>query len=366
MTILWLGIAFALLIMALTSLMNAITFPRLRVASAPTTDLVSILIPARNESNTIAKTITALRAQDYENFEVIVLDDGSEDGTAQIAEAAAQNDARIKIITGKKLPSGWLGKNWACHQLSEVATGGILIFTDADVRWEPNALSAVLALMNKTRADMFTVWPTQTTITWPERLVVPLMSLAIIAYLPEIMVRHSPFAMFAAANGQCLAFRRAIYDAIGGHIAVQSNIIEDIGLARLTKQHGKKLVMSDGNNIIGCRMYDDWASVRDGFAKNILAGHLNSVPILCLSTILHWLVFLAPWIGLLIAPIPALFLIGGGMVIRMLTAIVTRQRWYDAVLMPISVVLMTRIAWRAVWWRWHLGGPQWKGRIIQS
>jgi chlorobactene glucosyltransferase len=185
------------------------------------------------------------------------------------------------------------------------------------------------------------------------------------------LVNQTRWASFAAANGQLLAFRREAYDAIGGHESVRGEIVEDIVLARRIKQHGLRLWMADGAGMISCRMYQNWPEVRDGYAKNIIAGYGNSVFWLAVATMFHWLVFLFPWLWLAFGwlgefpgwPLWPLVLIVLGLGVRMLTAAATRQRLGDALLLPVSVVLMTRIAAQAVWWRWH-GGPRWKGRTI--
>jgi chlorobactene glucosyltransferase len=303
--------------------------------------------------------------------EIIVLDDNSEDGTAEAALAAADGDSRLRVLAGAPLPEGWLGKNWACHQLAQAAQGDLLIFTDADVVWIPGALAALMERAQDSRADLLTVWPTQLTDTWSERLIVPLMALAVLGYLPLPLAHHTSFAAAAAANGQCMAFRRRAYDLIGGHKSVRGQIVEDVALARRIKRAGLRLRMADGAGMIACRMYRDWPSVRDGFGKNILAGHGDSLVFLGISTTFHWLAFVFPWLWLLVNPagldgwpwLPfALIALGVGA--RIITAAATRQRLLDALLMPVSVVLMTMIVGRAVWWRLRYGGPRWKGRTI--
>lgn len=368
-------ISLALLIMSLTALMNAILFPRLphtqssHFSCSHQTELISLLVPARNEAAVISSTASRLLQQDYTNIEVIVLDDNSTDQTGKIARTAGQSDARLQIIQGKPLPEGWLGKNWACQQLAEAAHGDLLIFTDADVIWSHDALSALVAAFEHEQADLLTVWPTQRTVSWPERLIVPLMALAIIAYLPIVPVHYTTWPVFAAANGQCMAFRRRAYERVGGHAAVRGRIIEDVELARAIKRAGLRLRMFDGNGLIACRMYRDWRSVRDGFAKNILAGHGNSPVFLIISAIFHTLVFIFPWFWLLLDATHrgwALALITAGVAVRALTATVTRQRAQDALLLPVSVLLMNVIAAQALWWHWRHGGPRWKGRSISQ
>jgi chlorobactene glucosyltransferase len=138
--------------------------------------------------------------------------------------------------------------------------------------------------------------------------------------------------------------------------------------------------MGDGAELIACRMYSNWMTVRDGYAKNILAGHGNRISFLLLSTLFHWLVFIAPWIWLAFGwidllwplqqvvawPIWPLALIVLGVGVRALSAAATRQRARDALWMPISALLMTIVAGQAIWWRWRYGGTLWKGRTISA
>lgn len=356
-----------LVIIVLTVVVNILTMPRLtRPKEQPPALRVSILIPARNEAAVIGQTLEGLLRQTYPFTELLVLDDNSTDDTAVLIQQAAQQDRRVRLLNGQPLPHGWLGKNWACHQLAQAAVGDLLIFTDADVGWQPSALAALVAQIEQEQAALLSIWPTQRTLTWGERLVVPLMALAILGYLPLTAVHYLPWSVFAAANGQCMAFRRGAYETIGGHAAVGDNVLEDVTLARLVKKAGLRLRLSDGAGLITCRMYHSWPEVRDGFAKNILAGHGRSVPFLLLSTLFHWLIFVLPWVMLLFPTARQmgwvwLWLLSVG--VRAGTAVATRQRIQDALLMPISVLLMTRIAFRSIHWHYS-GGPRWKGRTL--
>ena len=362
-----------LLLIALISVINALTFPRLKKGTPLDTPLVSVLIPARNEASHIVDTLISLKEQSYPDFELILLDDNSNDGTLELAQQSLQGNPRAKVIQGQPLPIGWLGKNWACHQLAQHARGELLIFTDADVHWKFGTLSAVVSLHQRTNADMLTIWPTQRTNTWSERLIVPMMMFVIIGYLPEILVRYTPWPVFAAANGQCLIFRRAAYNQIGGHQGVRNNIIEDMGLAKKIKRCDFRLVMALGDHLIYTRMYTKWKEVRDGFAKNILAGHGGQLLFLVFSAVFHWCLFLLPW-ALLLSELLAsgspyrLWLSGIsvflGIGIRALSAGITHQRIKDAILLPVSVVLMSIIAARPILWYFQSDGPEWKDRPI--
>ncbi len=376
----------ALLTMLLIALTNIRVFLRLTApAELRWTPRVSVLVPARNEADHLGDTVAHLLAQDYPDFEVLILDDNSEDDTAMVAQAAAAAAERVRVLTGAPLPPGWLGKPWACHQLSRSAAGAVLIFTDADVKWEPGALSALIELIARSEADLLTVWPTQITVTWAERLVVPLMAMAVLAYLPLPMAHDTRMVQAAAANGQCMAFRRRAYDACGGHAGVAGRIVEDVALAEAIKRVGLKLRMADGNEMIDCRMYYGWRDVINGYTKNILAGHRNSFVLLGASTFLHLLLFVMPWIWLgamalgatdqrdtsvdpsrLLALSWPLALISLGVAIRAATARATNQRVADALLMPASALIMTGIAANAVWQQLRYGGHRWKGRIVRE
>ncbi len=368
----------ALLGMLLIALLNAFAFPRLSDYLVDDTvrrvlPPVSVLIPARQEEERIAPTVAALLVQDYPDFELIVLDDNSTDATYETARAAGCGDPRVQVLHGQPLPSGWSGKNWACHQLSQAARHDLLIFTDADVTWEKGALAAVVNALQRTDAGLLAVWPTQITLTWAERLVVPLMAFSILAYLPVWLVSHTPYPAAAAATGQCLAFRRAVYRRAGGHAAIRSTVLDDVTLARRVKRYGERLVMADGDGLVLCRMYWGLQQVFDGYTKNILAGHGNSIVFLSLSTLFHLTLFVLPLVWLIagadVAGLPGwpawpLTLLLLAIIIRAITAYTSRQRICDALLMPLSVLLMTFIALRAIWRQLRYGGQSWKGRQV--
>lgn len=363
--------SFLLFILALTLLGNLFFFPRLRPPTAPlpstvSLPLVSILIPARNEAEIIAGTISRLLAQTYPRFELLLLDDQSTDGTGRVAQSAAGEDPRFRLLAGRPLPTGWVGKNWACHQLVQEAQGDIFLFLDADVCCTPDAVAALVAHFEQTQTDMLTIWPTQITVTWAERLIVPLISFAILTYLPILPVHHTRFPLFAAANGQCLLFRRAAYQQIKGHAGLRDQVLEDVLLARRVKAAGLQLRMADGGGLVSCRMYDGWPAVRDGFSKNLTAGHNRSLLFLSFSTLFHWLLFLWPWIWFVLGGGWWPLLLGlAGISLRALAAAFTRQRVRDALLMPVSVLLMTVIAGRSAWWFWR-GETRWKGRTLPT
>lgn len=364
----------ALCVIAIIAIVNAFAFPRLgRIVPAPAPDLrLSVLVPARNEAAVIGGTVARILGQQGVALELLVLDDHSTDGTREAAQQAAAGDPRLKVISGAELPEGWFGKNWACQQLADHATGDLLVFTDADVVWHPGGLTALAGAQAQFASAMLTVWPTQMTRTWSERIVVPLMAFVIHGYLPAQLVNHTRLAAFSAANGQCIAFTRGAYQRVGGHAAVRDEIVEDIQLARRTKRAGLRLTMVEGDGLIACRMYENWAQVRAGYAKNIVAGYGSAAAMLA-GAVFHWLVLLGPWLWLLLGasdktglwPGLPLAWIALGVGVRALTAAASRQRLHDAVTLPLGAVLLTIVAGQALYWQARYGGVRWKGRTLK-
>lgn len=234
--------------------------------------LVSILVPARNEERNIEACVRSLLGQDYPDFEVIILDDHSEDGTLEILGRIAEEDSRLRVLKGAELPLGWLGKCFACHQLAGASRGEYLLFTDADTVHKPATVAAALAGMEADGADLLTLITGFEMKTWPEKLILPLIPFIALAYLPLPLIKLSSHPNFAIGNGQFMLFRREVYNAIGGHKAVRGALVEDVWLARRIKKHGYALSMQDGSRMVSCRMYRNFGEIWEGFSKNIFAA----------------------------------------------------------------------------------------------
>jgi chlorobactene glucosyltransferase len=231
--------------------------------------LVSILIPARNEERNITDCLISCLNQSYLNKEILVLNDNSSDRTAELLEHFSDN---IKIINGSELPEGWLGKNWACHQLSQNAKGEYLLFIDADVRLDDNAVESAISEINISEAGMISVFPTQIIKSFSEWLIVPLMNWLLLGFLPLLLVYKSKHKSFVAANGQFILWEKNIYQLVGGHTAVKNKPVEDMEFARICKSKGIKIKTLLGNNITFCRMYSNFNEAVKGFSKNFFPG----------------------------------------------------------------------------------------------
>ena len=182
---------------------------------------VSVLVPARNEARNIRRCLESLLAQDYPLMEVLVLDDGSTDETPEIVAEMARRDPRLRLIPGQPLPAGWMGKNFACHQLAQEARGQWLLFTDADTVHHPQAVSWALTAAKENRADLVTLVPHAVTHTFGEQLLLPIIPFGILGLFPLALGARLRIPALTMAIGTFLLFRRETYERIGGHAAVR-------------------------------------------------------------------------------------------------------------------------------------------------
>lgn len=369
MTFLLIGIITVLSGVLLVTIFNALTAPMLK--NAPILNAkprVSVLVPARHEEKNIGACLAALVKQDYPNLEIFVLDDDSADNTAAIVQEFSSRDPRVKLITGRPLPTGWLGKNWACHQLSEHATGEIFIFTDADNRYAPRAVSHTLGWMQKLRLGMLSAFCHQLTKTLPEKLAVPVVNMLVYSYLPLWLTYYSKATALAAANGQWLAFTRETYRSIGGHRAVRHHVVEDVALSRLAKRCGEKILVVSARDIIFSRMYHSAREVWDGYAKNLFGlMDFKTLPFFMALALLFF-IHIAPYVLIWFKPLAALALVPLAMniLIRSILAIKFAQPFFISILLhPVSILYTILIGLHS--YRCHkAGGLKWKGRLVQA
>lgn len=253
---------------------------------------VSLLVPARDEAGNIQACVRSLLAQTYPRLEVIVLDDGSEDGTPALLERERERDGRLTVLAGEDPPVGWTGKNWACHQLSQAAHGEILLFADADTVFvDPEAVLRIVRTLQEHRTDLLSALPRQVLGTLGEALVVPMLYWALLSFTPMALMLWWRRAPFARAVGQVMAFRRDAYDRVGGHAAVKGSVVEDIELARRIARAGLTSRIMDATTLVSCRMYRGGRAAAEGFAKNLFA--VFGYAIVPYAFVWGWLAFVA-------------------------------------------------------------------------
>ena len=369
----WLPVMMTAMATSNTAL-NLLTWPRGRpvkgggATSAPTPS-ISILIPARNEAVNIEASVRAAAMSQPTPLEIIVCDDNSADGTGEILTRLQAELPTLRVIQGRPLTPGWVGKPHACHQLAQAARGELLLFIDADVRLAQDGIGRVLGLMTAHDAQVITAVPRQHTGSPMEELILPLLHLTYTAWLPLALIHSSPDPAFLAANGQILAFRRESYRWIGGFEAVRCEVVDDMAICRNAKRAGLKVVFADGGEIAECRMYRSAAQVWKGFSKNLYEG-IGAHPLALVGVLgLYFLAFVAPYLSLMLgifgveaALAPGLVGVGLNLVLRVALAWRFEHSPRAALAQPIAVLALLGLAINS--YRWSTQGTiEWAGRI---
>lgn len=351
--------------LAVHAALNA-RFLRRPPAVAPPVEVpVSVLIPARDEALNIGPCIeSVLASAGVPDLEVLVLDDHSSDRTREIASSFAGRDPRVRVLTGRELPPGWLGKPHACQQLGDAARGDVLVFVDADVRLQPDAVAATLFLMQRYGLDLTSPYPRQLAVTTAERLVQPLLQWSWLTFLPlRVAERPRPESM-VAANGQVLAISRRAWEAVGGHAAVADRVIEDVWLARAVKRAGLRATVVDGTELASCRMYGSWDELRDGYTKSLWAAFGSPLGAVLGGSLLA-LLYVVPPLGMFRRATRAWAVAGyvAGVCGRLVSARRTGGRVADAWMHPASIATLLSLLVRS--WRARRAGTlKWKGRRL--
>jgi chlorobactene glucosyltransferase len=232
---------------------------------------VSVIVPARNEEKNVERCVRSLLAQDYENYEVVVIDDRSTDQTSAIVEQLAAADHRLRLLHSNDAPpEGWTGKCYVLSQAVQNVDGDWLMFVDADTLHSPSAVSHAVSCAITTKAHMVSFWPLHEVRTFWEQLITPLLWNTFFWCDPLQTVNDLSMET-AYAVGHCMLINRRVYDFIGGHAAVREWIIEDHGLAKVVKNRGFHLIMADGRNLLQVRMYETFETIWHGWAKMLYA-----------------------------------------------------------------------------------------------
>lgn len=236
--------------------------------TAPVREPVSVLLPARNEADRIGPTLRSLLAQEsVEDLEIVVLDDCSTDGTAEVVRTVTAGDPRVRLLRGTELPEGWVGKNHACAQLAAAARGSVLVFVDADVIFEPMAVAAAVTMLRERELDLLSPFPRQLAHTLAERLYQPLNLWVWILSAPVLDRRGAADPTSCQVNGQFVVVDRDAYDKVGGHTAIRQAVIEDWALGAAFRAAGLRGGAVDGSRLAACRMYAGWADLHAGYTR---------------------------------------------------------------------------------------------------
>ena len=352
--------------------------PSLTDISPESGPLVSVIVPARNESAVIATVVESILATTYDPIELLVVDDRSTDDTAAIVEG--MHDPRLRVVRGERLPAGWYGKPWACVQGYRAAKGDILLFTDADTRHAPELLGRTVAALRREAAALVTVAPLQRCVTFWERVVMPQIWLLLALRYHPAAVNRARRERDVIANGQFILTTRAAYQAAGTHEAVRHEVAEDLALAQTYLRHGLKLHFAFADRLMETRMYHGLSHLIEGWSKNIYLGGRRSfprepvlralVPVMLAMALLYWLLPPAVLLASAVDPSVTRFEAAAGVATALSAAfwmVICGGMQIPAaygLAYPLGALMALYLTLRSVW----RGGRrvQWKGRVYKD
>jgi hypothetical protein len=370
-----LGVVFALQA-AILGFVNLSRYRRAAADVAPTASTsVTVCIPARNEEANIEACVRSVLANAGPlTIEVLCYDDQSTDATPAMLAKLVAEDERVRVAQTVPLPPGWNGKQHACWRLANEARGAWLLFTDADVRFEPDALRRSVGEAERLGVALLSTVPRQIVGSLSEALAVPMIHVLLLSYLPIGRMRSTLDPSASAGCGQFLLARADAYRATGGHSSFRESMHDGIRMPRLFRAAGFRTDLFDGTDLVSVRMYRGLAQTWRGFAKNAFEG-LGSVALLVMLTIMHGVGHVLPWAFLawsLVTARPADTLTGLAaaavvlaIVERWMLAVRFEQPRFIAFLHPFAMVMMTAIQWHSLWLALR-GRRSWKGRTAAA
>ena len=330
---------------------------------------VAAIVPARNEAQTIARTVDSLVQQDYAGeFHVIVVDDHSEDDTQTLATEAARGADRVTLLQAVALPSGWTGKIWAMQQGVERATTlgpEYLWFTDADVVHAPDTLKRLVSRSEKHRLDLASLMVLLQANSLPERLLIPaFLYFFLMLYPPRWIAERK--ARTAGAAGGCVLLRCTMLERLGGFAAMRAEVIDDCALARAVKRSGGAIWMGLTRKSVSLRAYKTFGEIRDLIARTAFTQLSYSVLLLVGTLLGMFLTFIVPS-AFAFHPHPLVWRGSLAAWALMTTTYVPTVRYYSlsplwAPLLPIAAAFYSYATWLSAVRYWLGRGGQWKGR----
>jgi hypothetical protein len=356
----------AIVLSALPAVLLAINLPLYRHTpprDSRTRPAVSILVPARDEEANIAGALAAILANTDDELDIVVLDDHSTDRTPDIVREIGAKDGRVRLHESAALPPGWSGKQFACHQLALLARCQILLFVDADVRLTPDAIGRMTAFLDQSGAGLVSGFPRQLTLSFAERLIIPLIDYVLLCYLPLGGLRWTRLVGFGAGCGQLMMARRDAYLVSGGHGAIATSRHDGVTLPRAFRRAGFATDLFDAGDIASCRMYCGAAEVWNGLVKNATEGMAGPLA-LPIWTILLFGGHVLPWLLLLdgqtrsAGAIAVLLSLGG----RLVVALRNHSSRLGAILHAASILVLLAIQYDAVLRQIRRRPATWRGR----
>jgi glycosyltransferase involved in cell wall biosynthesis len=325
---------------------------------------VSIIVAARDEEAEIEKALQSLLALDYPNFEVIVVNDRSRDGTGAVLERMRGTYPQLKVVTVTELPAGWLGKNHALNRGVREATGDWLLFTDADIVFEPRTLKRSLALIRKEGIDHLTISPAIRSDSFWVNLLVTIFMRNFGLFVRPWKARD-PKSKYYVGLGAFNLVRRAVYEKVGGHEAIRLRPDDDMKLGKIIKTGGFHQEVVIGVDALSLQWYSSVDAMMRGLEKNVLAGADYRLGFMLFSLAAVFFADAGFWFLLPFADLPTACVLLAAGLLSMLSAALffpnVGRSWLWAVLTPLLSTIMVYIFLRSIYLTLYRGGIAWRG-----
>ncbi len=355
---------FFLILRFAITLFNFISNPKLIAVRQRQRDLISILVPVRNEETNVEALVERVKAQDYKEYELVFLDDNSTDNTLSKLRQLSSGDDRIRVIEGKDLPADWSGKNYACHQLAKVAKGRYLFFIDVGVMPQRGFFNHAVFRMKMNGLGLLSLFPDQRLHSLAEYLIIPLMHWLLLTLLPIRLVRLSSSTFFSAASGQCMVFDAALYKEHQWHAQVKNEMSEDLYLMKLVKAYRYKAETLLANGFLVYSLRRSMADTLQTAVRGLLTAFRGNIAAILCFVLLSVLgpVFIYVYLDIRLLS----FAIGLMILIRLMVSLQSRESaLLNIILHPLQmlglVVIVLGAMFNAI--RHSL---IWKGRKVKA
>ena len=285
---------------------------RYRIKSKPK---ISIIVPARNEEKIISKCLQSLLSQDYDNYEVIAIDDSSTDKTLSIISELSKKNPRLILVKTPPRPDDWIGKNWACFQGYQKSSGEILLFTDADTVHRSDALSSAVNTMEHDGLDALTIVPKLLCYDIITKFTLPVLSVFLHSRYSPLRV-NNPKNKIGYFFGSFYLISKKNYEKIGTHEQVRQELIEDGALGRRVKEQRMKLRLIRGENYVEALWARDPRSLWHALRRIIIPLHTQKKNSAMMVTAFIFFILMEPF---LILPTTLLYLLDNPLIGPLLT-----------------------------------------------
>ena len=236
---------------------------------------VSIILPARNEEEFLGKCLDSLENQDYDNYEIVVIDDSSEDRTKEIILEHAEKSSKIVPVSAKTKPEGWMGKNWACMEGYRQSSGELVLFTDADTTHAKNVIKLAVEHLNSFELDALSVIPKMLTFDFWTKVTLPMISTFLHTRFSPLNV-NNPKKKTGYFFGSFFILKKKTYEDVGMHEGVKHEIIEDGALGKKVKESGHKIKMVRGEHLIEAIWARDKTTLWNALKRLMVPLYLQS------------------------------------------------------------------------------------------